>query len=185
MRQSFDLSRVAALRCQARAEYDKALAEAANRHLSEGLPVEEIQQAIECTDWRYVLENCGDQIELSRLSDLKAWYFQLVDQIEENLEGILQVSEVQGSPKAMLRLLEAREALGRHCHEVHIDGLRVQRFLLPEDEPPAPVLDIQRVLARVGLTWDGGFEVEGAPGENAKLFTDACVLMGVRDVSYS
>ncbi|CDM62013.1 hypothetical protein LPU83_pLPU83d_0642 (plasmid) [Rhizobium favelukesii] len=86
------------------------------------------------------------------------------------------ISEVQGSPKAMLRLLEAREELGRYCHEAYIDGLRVQRFLLPEDEPPAPDLDIQGVLARAGMTWDGGFEVEAAPGENAKLFTDACAL---------
>jgi|GEM_PF-1807301 len=177
MPNSYDPNRISALRALSKSGDDDGFRQAVDLHAERGLPIEEIQQAIQATEWRYVVEGSGTSVALKRRSELLGYYDEMLEQIEETLMSMTDLDDVRGGPKGMLRHLEERERLGKHCFEALIEGRRVLRYLLPEDDLPDPKHDIGRLLSKADFRWDGAYEVEKFPGENEQIFNEATKIM--------
>ncbi|PDT81850.1 hypothetical protein [Sinorhizobium sp. BJ1] len=177
MPNSYDPDRISALRALSKSGDDDGFRQAVDLHAERGLPIEEIQQAIQASEWRYVVEGCGTSVALERRSELLGYYDEMLEQIEEALATMTDLDDVRGGPKGMLRHLEEREELGKHCFEALLEGRRVLRYLSPEDDLPDPKHDIGQLLSKSGFRWDGAYEVEKVPGENEQIFNEAVKIM--------
>lgn len=185
MPNSYDPNRISALRALSKSGDDDRFRQAVDLHTKRGLPIEEIQQAIQASEWRYVVEGCGTSVALKRRSELLGYYDEMLEQIEETLATMTDLDDVRGGPKGLLRHLEERERLGKHCFEAFIEGQRVLRYLSPEDDRPDPKHDIGRLLSKAGFEWDGAYEVERFPGENEQIFNEAVEIMKYTVITWS
>ncbi|UTY48547.1 hypothetical protein [Sinorhizobium fredii] len=177
MPNSYDPNPISALRALSKSGDDNGFRKAVDLHTERGLPIEEIQQAIHASEWRYVVEGCGTSVALERRSELLGYYDDMLEHIEDALSTMTDLDDVRGGPKGMLRHLEEREALGKDCFEALLEGRRVLQYLLPEDDLPDPKHDIGRLLSKSGFLWDGAYEVEKIPGENEQIFNEAVKIM--------
>lgn len=103
MPNSYDPNRISALRALSKSGDDDGFRQAVDLHTEHGLPIEEIQQAIQASEWRYVVEGCGTSVALKRRSELLGDYDEMLEQIEETLATMTDLDDVRGGPKGMLR----------------------------------------------------------------------------------
>jgi hypothetical protein len=129
------------------------------------VPISSVVAALDGTDWRYAIENCGRKISLARRQSL-SWYRELVNHAAMHVGGLWAIDSGSVSTRTLLRQLGAREQAGRACHNISLEGTRLGRYLKPVDAAPDASEDIARLLRPTGLHWDGGYEVEKWPGEN-------------------
>ena len=138
MRINFDPDRISKLRTLANGGDDYQFRKAVDLHAGCGFPIEEIQQALQGTEWRYVIEGSGTAISVDRSSELLGYYADMIEALAEEICKMSCLAAVKGGSKDMLRHLDEREELGRSCFEIVLEGRRIRQYLLPDDELPDP-----------------------------------------------
>lgn len=156
---------------RAGAEQEDALVEAIDDLIDRGFPVASIVEAIQGTEWRFVIENCGRRISVAHRASLISRYGELVDQAVDHL-CVLHIVEGLNLPtRFLLQELDARETAGYYTHMVALEADRLARFLMPTDQLPDAPADINWHLSPAGLKWDGQYQIESYVGENDALLS--------------
>lgn len=135
--------------------------------VNKGHPIRAIEQMLAGTDWRYEITGSGTSIVVKARSDLMCLYEELLDQVREAAVAVVESGVTRNTT---LQALEKRERLGRYCHMLSMECRRLYRYLYPNETGPDAKRDIEQCLLGTHLQWDGQYEVERFPGENALLF---------------
>jgi len=169
--------RIASLEQVFASDDEEAVHGAIISHLVAKNPLSELVDVARKTEWRFVLTR--NDVEVARRDELKSWYQELVDQVADSIPA-LEAAERGGSPFARL---EARDIAADYCETVTADATRLCRFLFPEDGFPNASDDIEKLLSRTGLKWDGAHTIEREPGEYDRLFQEAVNVLAAREAN--
>jgi hypothetical protein len=135
-----------------------------------GAPLVEIARAIEMSPWRYEISQSGGSLRWAHLDELEENYSELYSGVKGGASAL--GANRPGGGRGF-RSLNVREPLGVSCFELSAESDRIGRYLLPHEDRPLAAHHIAEALKEGEFSWDGGFEVERYPGENAKLLRDA------------
>jgi hypothetical protein len=143
-----------------------AVISAVSEYVKVGYAIQTLANLLAGTEWRYEIAGSGTSIIVQSRRQLMSVYEELLEQVREAAADVI---EADGTRKFRLHSLEKREELGRYCHTLLVESGRVHRYLYPHEPGPDAKQDIEQSLAGTHLQWDGRFEVERFPGENALL----------------
>ena len=155
--------RVAAIRELATAETPnhESLERLLVEHLERDYPVGEIAEALDGSNWRYIVTQSGNSIELAYIDDLMRAFRASFEELQREA-GWLKIQDMdETTPFEQFSQVRVRTKVARSANAHSLGTIKARRFLLPvEADALSADEDIERLLKSRGFHWNGGDMVQ-------------------------
>jgi hypothetical protein len=129
--------------------------------LEAGCELSELTDALEGTDWRYIITASGTSVAVAHINDLMAGLENSLREFKLETEGLRVQDMEDTSTLEEIAQTRTRMRVARAASRHDVGANRTKRFLLPiEVANINAVDDIKRLLLERGFGWNGGDSVQ-------------------------
>ncbi len=134
-----------------------ALMDTVRRHAADNLPFEEIADALEGTEWRFLVMGSGSFMQINHVDDLVAEYRDSLSELRKQAEELVVQDMTDTDLSEELSQIRIRTRVAHEARSHELTGLKVRRLLSPFEYPEIDIVeDINATLKQRGFSWNGG-----------------------------